>query len=225
VDERTPGQGSIIGNVRSKISHAPDDPSYSQVHLRNQIHFVSREAAHEAGYRPAVNQHYAPGRLHPRATDATRGHRQAPTVVRESVAQHPWEREEESRDLTRRWERPLIGNNHSRIYHTSEHKNYGDVHPKNQVHFWTEQAAQDAGYRRAKNDHYGRGTGQAMNVKTGQQQQGIEGTKRGRPGPGHSQGFLALLTHAKSLIEQDATGGSLHIQLSRDKEQRHGIGW
>lgn len=66
------------------------------------------------------------------------------------------------RDLTHRWNQPLIGNKNSQIYHTPEHKNYGDVAPKNQVHFWTEQAAMDAGYRRAVNDHYGRGTGVAM---------------------------------------------------------------
>ena len=40
-------------------------------------------------------------------------------------------------------------------------KKYGDVTPKNQVRFWTERAAQKAGYRRAANDHDGPGTGVA----------------------------------------------------------------
>ena len=39
--------------------------------------------------------------------------------------------------------------------------NYGEVHPQNQERFWTERAAMDAGYRRAANDHYGPGSGQA----------------------------------------------------------------
>ncbi len=73
--------------------------------------------------------------------------------------------EEGSEDRTRRWELPLIGNRKSLIYHTFHHKNYGDVHPKNQVHFWTEQEAIDAGYRRAANDHYGEGSGKPMSVE------------------------------------------------------------
>lgn len=65
---------------------------------------------------------------------------------------------QKGRDLDQRWERPLIGNSNSMIYHTPEHKNYGDVMPANQVHFRTEREAIEAGYRRAANDHYGRGT-------------------------------------------------------------------
>ena len=76
----------------------------------------------------------------------------------------------DARDLTRQWDTPLIGNRVSLIYHTPEHKNYGDVAPKNQVQFWTEQAAMDAGYRRAANDHYGRGTGVPMTREPGQRQ-------------------------------------------------------
>ncbi|HEY5868077.1 MAG TPA: MobA/MobL family protein [Candidatus Tectomicrobia bacterium] len=68
---------------------------------------------------------------------------------------------EPERDLDRVWERPLIGNRNSGIYHTPEHKNYGEVHPQNQERFWTERAAIEAGYRRAMNDHYWPGSGQA----------------------------------------------------------------
>jgi hypothetical protein len=65
-------------------------------------------------------------------------------------------------DLDQRWERPLIGNVVSRIYHTPEQHNYGDVRPQNQVRFWTEREAIEAGYRRAMNDHYGPGSGVAQ---------------------------------------------------------------
>jgi hypothetical protein len=65
-------------------------------------------------------------------------------------------------DDTARLTKPLIGNRVSKIYHEPTHKNYGDVSPKNQVQFWSVQDAKDAGYRRAANDHYGQGTGQAM---------------------------------------------------------------
>jgi hypothetical protein len=51
----------LIGNVRSKIYHAPGDPSYGDVQPRNQVLFSSHDAAAAAGYRPAVNQHYAAG--------------------------------------------------------------------------------------------------------------------------------------------------------------------
>jgi hypothetical protein len=68
------------------------------------------------------------------------------------------------RSLDDVWDRPLIGNRLSGIYHTPEHKNYGDVHPDNQVRFWTERAALEAGFRRAANDHYGPGTGLARTL-------------------------------------------------------------
>jgi hypothetical protein len=96
------------------------------------------------------------------------GKERSPASVRQVEALLGAENLLEMSDLTRRWERPLIGNRVSQIYHTPEHKNYGDVHPTHQVHFWTEQQAMDAGYRRAANDHYGRGTGTAMTVETRQ---------------------------------------------------------
>lgn len=51
----------LIGNSRSKIYHAPGDPNYGDVQPKNQVHFWSHGEADEAGYRPAVNQHYGPG--------------------------------------------------------------------------------------------------------------------------------------------------------------------
>ena len=64
-------------------------------------------------------------------------------------------------DLDTRWDKPLLGNRLSQIYHTPDQKNYGNITPKNQVRFRTEREAQQAGYRRAANDHYGPGTGVA----------------------------------------------------------------
>jgi hypothetical protein len=74
---------------------------------------------------------------------------------------------EQAEDLDRVWDRPLIGNRLSGIYHTPEQANYGDVHPRNQERFWTERAAQEAGYRRAQNDHYGPGSGHAREMGAG----------------------------------------------------------
>jgi hypothetical protein len=140
------------------------------------------------------------------------------------VSQRSSRREEDSRDLTRRWELPLIGNKNSRIYHTFEHKNYGDVHPKNQVHFWTEQEAMDAGYRRSANDHYGRGSGQAMTVEqTTRRLRQLQG-KWGQSTQGHRR-LALLLARTKRVIDKDAVGGALRVQLYRDKEQSQGVGW
>ncbi len=46
---------------------------------------------------------------------------------------------------------PILGNRNSRIYHRPDCPNYADVSPRNRVPFATEEAARDAGYRRARN--------------------------------------------------------------------------
>ena len=140
--------------------------------------------------------------------------------------QRPRERTEEKTDGTRRWERPLIGNVKSGIYHTPDHKNYGDVHPKNQVHFWTELAAREAGYRRAKNDQYGRGSGHAMTAKETAQGRSKSQRSRAPQRPAlHGHGLVALLERAKRVIEADSAGGSLRVKLYHEKEHEHGVGW
>jgi hypothetical protein len=143
----------------------------------------------------------------------------------------------EARDLTHRWEKPLIGHRESLIYHTPEHKNYGDVHPKHQVHFWTEQQAIDAGYRRAANDHYGRGTGEVMMVE---ERQGRRETPRHAPSGGvgrtprtpledrvaairarqASRGLAAALDQ----LEDDAPQGGVKVRL-HDKEHDRGYSY
>jgi hypothetical protein len=53
----------LIGNVRSKIFHAPGDPHYGEVQPHNQVLFGSTREATAAGYRRAVNQHYGVGAM------------------------------------------------------------------------------------------------------------------------------------------------------------------
>jgi hypothetical protein len=47
--------GSIIGNQKSQIYHWPGCPDYDKVSGKNRVTFPSREAAEQAGYRPAGN--------------------------------------------------------------------------------------------------------------------------------------------------------------------------
>jgi len=110
-------------------------------------------------------------------------------------------------DLEKRWNKPLLGNRLSQIYHTPAQKNYGNINPKNQVRFWTERDAQKAGYRRAANDHHGPGTGVAR-------------TERKRTGTLASQ-FQRL---ARQLTPDDALAhGDLNVRL-RDEERERAQG-
>jgi hypothetical protein len=251
----------FIGNVRSKIYHAPSDPNYGTVQPHNQVVFASHDAAVEAGYRAAVNQHYGPGgmeRLQAQAqtltheiadltTHAARlsvegrmlAHREAtgrevPAVTQERIAALLTHGEETlglDRDLTHRWEKPLIGNRLSQIYHTPAHKNYGDVHPKNQVQFWTEQDAQNAGYRRAANDHYGRGTGQARGVEESKSSQRGQARKQGQPHSLEERIEQAQIRQASrgiaaagALLEDDEVQGGVKVRL-REKGKDYGYDW
>ena len=47
--------GPIIGNQRSKVYHWPGCLDYAKVSAKNRVAFPSREAAEQAGYRPAGN--------------------------------------------------------------------------------------------------------------------------------------------------------------------------
>ena len=109
---------------------------------------------------------------------------------------------------------PLIGNSTSGIYHAYTHKNYGDVHPKNQVHFWTEREAQDAGYRRAANDHYGPGSGQPKTVEEARQRlrQGIDTLTA-------QQGAFRRVRLRRGQ-DQDGVGAALRIRLFEEEQRR-----
>ena len=102
-------------------------------------------------------------------------------------------------DLDKRWKTPLIGNRLSQIYHTPDQNSYGNVAPKNQVRFRTEREAQQAGYRRAANDHYGPGTGVAQ---TATRAGGLAGefqrlTRLMDPEDGRGHGDLNVRLHAE----------------------------
>ena len=51
----SPTADAIIGNRRSKVYHWPGCPDYEKVSQQNRVVFPSREAAEQAGYRPAGN--------------------------------------------------------------------------------------------------------------------------------------------------------------------------
>ena len=112
-------------------------------------------------------------------------------------------------DLDKRWTTPILGNRISQIYHTPAQKSYGNVAPKHQVRFRTEREAQQAGYRRAANDHYGAGTGVARTA-----------TRAG--------GLAGEFQRLTRLMEpEDGRGhGDLHVRL-HDEERAHdrGMSW
>jgi endonuclease YncB( thermonuclease family) len=51
----SPTADAIIGNRRSKVYHWSGCPDYDKVSAQNRVTFPSREAADQAGYRPAGN--------------------------------------------------------------------------------------------------------------------------------------------------------------------------
>ena len=112
-------------------------------------------------------------------------------------------------DLDKRWTTPLLGNRVSQIYHTPEQKSYGNVAPKNQVRFRTEREAQQAGYRRAANDHYGPGTGVARTA-----------TRAAR-----LAGEFQRLT--RLMDPEDGRGhGDLNVRLhAEERERDRGMSW
>ena len=128
--------------------------------------------------------------------------REARTQLRE----HPPQRA--PIDLDRRWDTPLLGHAISKIYHTPEQSSYGMIAPKNQVRFRTEREAQQAGYRRAANDHYGPGTGVARR-------------DRAAPLAGEFQRLMRLLD------PEDGRGhGDLNVRLhAEDRERDRGMSW
>ena len=154
-------------------------------------------------------------------------HRARTPPARGAAPRRTRAREDPPRDLTRRWEKPLVGNTTSGIYHTPDQANYGDVHPKNQVRFWTEAAAIEAGYRRAMNDQYGPGTGEAMTEQGAGRRpaaQDAAARMRQRLNPAR---LLAALAQSKALIDAEQTGAALRIALypTTDRDKDRGMRW
>ena len=84
----------------------------------------------------------------------------------------------------------------------------GSIAPKNQVRFRTEREAQQAGYRRAANDHYGPGTGVARR-------------DRAAPLAGEFQRLMRLMD------PEDGRGhGDLNVRLHAEERDRdRGMSW
>jgi hypothetical protein len=217
----------IAEQTRAYALHPPKQPSVAQLRdtvreLEGEVRDLGRQA----------------GLSHAAVMMATHRERQ-PQHERGYGRAHQREAEP---DHDKRWDTPLIGNRNSMIYHTPDHKNYGDVAPASQERFWTERAAQDAGYRRAANDHYGPGSGQAQEAtdRPGRAQQGREGQAWGRqhrerlerpprrepgPGPHPHQPQAARQTHAGQVIDDEPmTHGLRGPRLDR-KRGRDGYEW
>jgi MobA/MobL family len=115
-------------------------------------------------------------------------------------------------DLDKRWKTPLIGNRVSHIYHTPAQKHYGNITPKHQVRFWTEREAQQAGYRRAANDHDGPGTGVARTARVSTRAATL------------AEKFQRL---TRVLDPEDGRGhGDLHVQLhAEERAHDRGMSW
>jgi hypothetical protein len=115
-------------------------------------------------------------------------------------------------DLDQRWTTPILGNRISQIYHTPDQHSYGNVAPKNPVRFWTEREAQQAGYRRAANDHYGPGTGVVRTAKASTR-------------AGTLAGEFQRLT--RLMEPEDARGhGDMNVRLhDEERERDRGMSW
>jgi hypothetical protein len=206
---------AMIDHVRDTFWLIDQSPAREQERRESIARRIARE--HEHTGRPLQGAHTRPA---PWQEQGPSGRDRPPP---DSRRQRP---DEAPHARTKHWEQPLIGNQTSMIYHTPDHKNYGDVHPKNQVKFWTEEAAIKAGYRRAKNDHYGVGTGEAMTVEEARRSQSAEDVatrlrQRVRP-----PAFLGALARAQALSESEA-GAALHVRLYQDKDRDkdRGMSW
>lgn len=100
------------------------------------------------------------------------------------------------------------------------------MHPKNQVRFWTVKEAKDAGYRRAANDHYGPGTGKAMEGTEGAPR---HGPSRLRQSPSPTDNLASQFRRlARHLAPEEETprGGTLRVRLhDEERERDQGLGF
>jgi hypothetical protein len=154
------------------------------------------------------------------------------TQIREARAR--MSREVPARDVadgeaTMRLTMPFVGNRDSKIVHRPGDLNYGDVHPRKQVLFWTMADAEAAGFRAAVNQHYGRGAEQRREGVAGR---GASASPSHAPssraahleGPAEGRTALRECTRRVLLLDDDMPGGLLAPDLDK-KRGRDGVEW
>jgi hypothetical protein len=142
--------------------------------------------------------------------EARNGRRPPPGPGQERHEQKERRHEPEAHDLDRRWDQPILGNRNSGIYHLPTHKNYGDVGPQNQVRFWTEREAQEAGYRLARNDI---GSGAETPLEARERAARERGGRDGRVGRGRGASW------GRSHGGEDLAHGGVQVRLERGMER------
>jgi methylphosphotriester-DNA--protein-cysteine methyltransferase len=143
----TAEQGLIIGNKNSKVYHLPGCAGYNRVSEKNQVKFNSAAEAEAAGYKLAgncsANKTGAPVSEKSAAP-------QSQTPATPSADAKPAEPTSDT-SATTSSEGKVIGNKNSHIYHLPACSGYKNVSEQNRVYFNSEEEAQKAGYRKAKN--------------------------------------------------------------------------
>jgi hypothetical protein len=74
------------------------------------------------------------------------------------------------------------------------------------------------------NEHYGRGSGQAMTVEEATRQLRAMQAKHGQP-HGILGRLVGAVRHARKGRDAEGAGGELRVRLYREKDQGHGVGW
>jgi endonuclease YncB( thermonuclease family) len=121
----------IVGNKVTRKYHMPHCAGYKGVALKNRALFATATDAEKEGYTLAGNCRATP-KPKPKPVAATN----------EAAPASPALSAEDA---------PFVGNKNSKIYHKRGCPGYKRVTPLNAVGFLTSEAAEAAGYRRAKN--------------------------------------------------------------------------
>jgi len=173
-------------------------------------------------------------RLHPvRTPEERHWEREGPERARvreRTIPERAHAREHAQRamdiDLHERLLVPLLGNTASRIYHVPGDPNYGDVVPQHQIQFWSHAEALDAGYRQARNQHYGRGAEEAMQARERRQERAgrhRDDRHRARTDDNHQQREAPLRGLAAALgLDDDAPRGGARMRWKKAREEKQG---
>jgi endonuclease YncB( thermonuclease family) len=126
-----PLETQVVGNKTTKKFHMPHCPGYKGVAEKNRVLFATAEAAAKDGYTLAGNCRGTP-KPKPVVAAASAPDVSAPTAKSNEPAQ-------------------FVGNKNTKVYHKRGCPGYSRVIPANAVNFSSSEAAEKAGYRRAKN--------------------------------------------------------------------------